>query len=190
MSYRAAIFDMDGTVLDTLEDLKDAINYTFGKLGRKNDFTYEDAKLLFGSGVSVAIRRALAMELKLAEGYDLLKIGTEKDDISSRLDSGILSEAEEIYKPYYKAHNDIKTGEYPGITKLILDLREKGVKTAVVSNKPDSSVRVLTEKLFPDLFSVYIGEKEGIRRKPARQRNAAEVNYIWRSCWLLFWLLP
>ncbi len=158
---------MDGTVLDTLDDLKCAVNYTMRKLSHKDDFTYEDAKLLFGSGVSVALRRAFALEKGLAEGYDLLKIGTKEDDISPVLDQELLKKAEEIYKPYYTSHNDIKTGEYPGITDIILSLKENGIKTAVVSNKPDSSVRALTEKLFDGLFQVYIGEKTGIKRKPA-----------------------
>ncbi len=167
MRYRLAVFDMDGTVLDTLGDLLDAANYTLDEMGIKGDLSEEDAKLMFGSGVKVALSRAFAIKKGLATGYDLLKIGTEDDDISELLDKEELERAEKIYKPYYSSHNDIKTGEYPGISDLIRRLRNGGMKTAVVSNKPDDSVRALSEKLFSGLFDIYIGEKAGIRRKPA-----------------------
>ncbi len=167
MKYKAAVFDMDGTVLDTVGDLTDAINHTMKQLGYRGNFTDEDAKLFFGSGVRVALTRAFAVLNGIADGYDLLKVGTENDDISPRIDMDEVSKAEAIYKPYYSTHNDIKTGEYPGITKLLKDLREAGILTAVVSNKPDDSVIALSDNLFNGLFDICLGEKEGIKRKPA-----------------------
>ncbi len=167
MKYKAAVFDMDGTVLDTVGDLTDAINHTMKQLGYRGDFTDEDAKLFFGSGVRVALTRAFAVLNGIADGYDLLKVGTENDDISPRIDMDEVAKAEAIYKPYYSTHNDIKTGEYPGITKLLKDLREAGILTAVVSNKPDDSVIALSDNLFNNLFDICLGEKDGINRKPA-----------------------
>ena len=167
MKYRAAIFDMDGTVLDTVGDLKDAINYTMGCLGKKCDFTDEDAKLLFGSGVRVALIRAFAVINGIASGYDLLKVGTEDDDISKHIDMEEVTKAETIYKPYYSSHNNIKTGEYPGVTTLLKELRKAGILTSVVSNKPHDSVVSLSDNLFNGLFDICLGEKEGIKRKPA-----------------------
>ncbi len=165
--YRAAIFDMDGTTLDTVGDLLDAVHHTMKTLGLKEDFSEEDAKLFFGSGVTVALKRVFALLQGKASGYDLLRIGTENDDISPLLDTALLKKAEEIYKPYYSTHNAIKTGEYPGISRLLTELREAGVKTAVVSNKPHGSVIALSERLFNGLFDSCLGEQPGIKRKPA-----------------------
>ena len=165
--YSAAIFDMDGTTLDTVGDLTDAVNYTMRSLDLKDDFKPEDAKLFFGSGVSVALTRAFAMMQGIASGYDLLLIGTEEDSVSGNVDKFLLKRAEEIYKPYYSSHNAIKTGEYPRISTLLKDLRANGVKTAVVSNKPHDSVTALSSRLFNGLFDACLGEHPGIKRKPA-----------------------
>lgn len=167
MKYRAAIFDMDGTILDTVGDLTDAINYTLGTLGLSGTISYEDAKFMFGSGVRVALIRAVALIRGLASTHELLKVGTDRDDITEKVDSDLISKAEAIMKPYYAAHNDIKTGQYPGTGRLLEDLRSAGIKTAVVSNKPDESVRALSNKLFPGLFNAAIGEQPGLNRKPA-----------------------
>ncbi len=158
---------MDGTTLDTVGDLTDAVNHTMHALGLKDDFSYEDAKLFFGSGVTVALTRAFALMQGIASGYNLLKIGTEEDDISAKVDKTLLKRAEEIYKPYYSSHNAIKTGEYPGILNLVKDLKAAGVKTAVVSNKPHDSVLALSNRLFNGLFDACLGEQPGIKRKPA-----------------------
>ncbi len=158
---------MDGTILDTVGDLTDAINYTLGTLGLSGTISYEDAKFMFGSGVRVALIRAVALIRGLASTHELLKVGTDRDDITEKVDSDLISKAEAIMKPYYAAHNDIKTGQYPGTGRLLEDLRSAGIKTAVVSNKPDESVRALSNKLFPGLFNAAIGEQPGLNRKPA-----------------------
>lgn len=167
MKYRAAIFDMDGTTLNTVGDLIDAVNYTMKTLGYDVYFGDEDAKLFFGSGVTVALTRVFARMKGIASGYDLLRVGSGDDDISPLIDPQEIKRAEAIYKPYYSAHNNIKTGEYPGISSLLKDLRKAGIKTAVVSNKPHDSVKALTDKLFNGLFDLSLGEKAGIQRKPA-----------------------
>ena len=76
-----------------------------------------------------------------------------------------------VYQPYYKAHNDIRTDAYPGITELLKKLRRAGVRTAVVSNKPDNSVVQLAADYFDGEFDLAIGETEGIARKPAPDMN-------------------
>jgi len=178
MKYKAAIFDMDGTVLDTVGDLRDAVNHTMEQLGYSGNFSDEDAKLFFGSGVRVALTRAFAVLNGIANGYDLLKVGTENDDISPRIDMDEVSKAEAIYKPYYSTHNDIKTGEYPGITGLLKELRKYGILTAVVSNKPDDSVISLSDNLFKGLFDICLGEKDGIKRKPAPDMTLKVLNEL------------
>ena len=89
--YKAAIFDMDGTILDTLSDLCNAINYSFEKAGHKHDFTIDETKTLFGSGVDVAIKRGLAMEMGFTED-DLLSIGTDHECSKIKTDSSELNE--------------------------------------------------------------------------------------------------
>ena len=73
----------------------------------------------------------------------------------------------EFYRAYYDAHAQIKTGPYPGIPELLNQLSREGVRLAVVSNKPDEAVRALTERYFPSVFPVAIGNRDGWATKPA-----------------------
>jgi phosphoglycolate phosphatase len=72
-----------------------------------------------------------------------------------------------VFMEYYKVHGAEHTHPYEGIPELLRHLRDRGIRTAIVSNKADVSVRRLTEVYFPGLFEVSVGEKEGVRRKPA-----------------------
>ncbi|MEE3392952.1 MAG: HAD family hydrolase [Lachnospiraceae bacterium] len=173
MSYNAAIFDMDGTILDTLDDLTNAMNYTLEKLGRETIPGREVTRLLFGSGIKVAFTRAFA----LADGFPVERI----EEIGAPLTSGEkafelseagkseLEKALKIYRPYYAEHCNIKTRPYPGIMDLLDSLAKAGIKTAVVSNKPDAAVQKLNQETFKGAFEFAAGEQEanGIRRKPA-----------------------
>lgn len=179
MKYKAAIFDMDGTVLDTLEDLKNAINFTMEKFGHRGNFTTEEVGMFFGSGAEVAIRRAIAKEkgIPMSEILDIGKEG-EKKCTTDKEDKEIL-EMLEFYKPYYKERSAIKTDAYPGINEMLKELIKGGVKIAVVSNKPDAAVKSLCLDYFPirasesdsgersTIFPVAMGEQPGIDRKPA-----------------------
>jgi phosphoglycolate phosphatase len=165
-AFKAYIFDMDGTVLNTVTDLKNAMNYACEQTGHRHDFTEEDAKQFFGSGVLVAIERALALE-KGADYEELLLIGKEKEkEIDQELQEEI-SRIRQVYDVYYPLHCNDETAPYPGIESLLKRLREAGIKTAVVSNKPDNAVQKLTELYFKDLFDYSMGERPEIRRKPA-----------------------
>lgn len=167
MRYRAAIFDMDGTVLNTLDDLVTALNWALKQCGHRHDYQGEIVRQFFGSGVNVAIQRALAYEGGLGE-RDLVRIGTPGFETVDGVPDAEVERIAAIYKPYYAGHSNEKTGPYPGILSLLKQLHEKKMPTAVVSNKPDEAVRILTEEVFAGLFDVYIGEREGIPRKPAR----------------------
>lgn len=167
LHYRAAIFDMDGTVLNTLGDLTDALNYAMEETGHRHDFTEQNVRYFFGSGVQVAITRALAIEAGVADYEDLEQVGQSGDSISPRIDPQEIERVQEIYRPYYDAHCAIRTGEYEGIGAAIRALRSAGVKTAVVSNKPDPAVQQLAVDYFDGLFDLSIGEQTGIKRKPA-----------------------
>ena len=139
MKYKAVIFDMDGTILDTVSDLMDAINYAMAQRGHRHDYDYETTKLLFGSGVRVAFERALALE-NGAPYSSLEAIGMTNEGEEFGVDQGEVTKLMDIYLPYYNSHCLIKTGPYPGINELIAKLRKEQVLTAVVSNKPESAV--------------------------------------------------
>ena len=170
MRYKAVIFDMDGTILDTSEDLAAAINYALAKFGHRGDFPVEDVCLFFGSGAHTAVQRALAREAGMSR-EEILEIGSAVNGAVPGIDEEEVQRILEVYQPYYKAHNAIRTCAYPGIRDLLVRLREAGVLTAVVSNKPDNSVTQLAEDYFGGLFDLAIGETAGIARKPAPDMN-------------------
>lgn len=166
MNYKAVIFDMDGTILNTLDDLRVAINYAMGQCGHKADWPNTAVRFFFGSGIDVAIRRALAMEAGATE-TDLLAIGDTTDGSTHGVQAADVAAIKAIYMPYYAAHCNDLTGPYAGIPELICGLRAAGVSTAVVSNKPDGAVQTLSAEVFPGLFDVSIGELPEMQRKPA-----------------------
>lgn len=143
--YSAVIFDLDGTLLNSLEDLCDAVNHTMRMFGYP-ERTIEEVRTFVGNGVG----RLIA--LSVPGGYD---------DIN--YDKALCE-----YKAYYPLHSEIKTKPYPGMNSLLSGLKDAGIRTAVVSNKPDKTTVRLCSKYFPEIGCV-IGEQEenGIRRKPA-----------------------
>lgn len=166
MSYKIAIFDMDGTVLNTIDDLCDAMNYAVNEAGYQINFTVDDTKQFFGSGVEVAIKRALAIYYG-ASYESLVDVGTINEKLPEEVTIDEVNRISEIYRPYYAAHCDIKTGPYKGIPEAIKELRKNGILTAVVSNKPDAAVQKLVADDFDGLFDFSLGEKQGIKRKPS-----------------------
>lgn len=138
------IFDMDGTVLNTLDDLTTSVNYVMDKFGFPNR-TVEEYRRAFGNG----IRRAI--ELNVPEG-------TSKETIDEMLP---------VFKQYYDKHCLDKTRPYDGILELMKELKKRGYKMAIVSNKIDSAVKELNKKFFSEAIDVAIGESPGINRKPA-----------------------
>ena len=138
------IFDMDGTVLNTLDDLTVSVNYVLRKFGFP-ERTLEDYRRFFGNG----IRQAL--ELAVPEGTP----------------ESVIDEMLPVFKEHYDEHCLDKTGPYEGIPELMKELKHRGYKMAIVSNKIDSAVKELNEKFFSEYVKVAIGEKEGIKRKPA-----------------------
>ncbi len=144
MRYRAIIFDMDGTILDTLADLAASINHSLEHFGLPRRTTKEVRSFLgYGS--------ARLVELAVPPGTP----------------ASLKEELFNYYSAYYKEHCAEATRPYPGIPELLRELREKGCFTAVVSNKPDFGVNKLCAAYFPGLFDLYCGERPGIRKKPA-----------------------
>ena len=138
------IFDMDGTVLNTLDDLATSVNYVLTRYGMPVHCT-EDYRRYFGNGIRYALESAVPK-------------GTEETTIDQMLP---------VFKEHYNAHCLDKTRPYDGIPELMKALHDRGFKLAIVSNKIDSAVKELNAKFFSAYVDVTIGEREGIRRKPA-----------------------
>ena len=144
MHYTSVLFDLDGTLLDTLGDLTAAMNRTLTRHGLP-ERTRQQMRAALGNGA----RRL--MELCVPDGTD------------GALFETLLAE----YNADYAAHCRIETAPYPGVDALLRQLHAQGRKLAIVSNKPDEAVRALRAEFFADTVQIAVGEKQGIRRKPA-----------------------
>ena len=143
-AYMIAVFDLDGTLLDTLEDLWRAANRALE--GRSLPTrTRDEVRMFVGNGVEALIRRAVPC-------------GTDEDTILATLAD---------FKRIYAAICEDNTAPYAGVLDLLSRLRGAGVRTAVVSNKFDEATKQLCRKYFGDLVEVAVGERAGIRKKPA-----------------------
>ena len=144
MAYKTILFDLDGTLLDTLEDLADAVNHILER-HRCPQRTLDEVRSFVGNGLGVLMRRALPKQYSQTVS-DLL--------------------AEEL-RTYYTAHCREKTAPYAGARALLESLRADGAKVAVVSNKADEAVQELCDFFFPGLLDAAVGETGGRRPKPA-----------------------
>ena len=138
---RAVVFDLDGTLLNTLEDLMDSCNYAIGKYGY-NKITLEETRSFIGNGIKKLIERSLKGDLRYLE------------------------ECFEAFKEYYYDHCNIHTKSYEGIDSLIDYLISKEIKIGVVSNKRYDTLNLLVHSHFKDKFKHIIGDGEGLKRKP------------------------
>ena len=141
--YHTVLFDMDGTILDTLDDLTDSVNHTLRQMGY-GERTREEVRAYLGYGSRHLMEMALggAAEPKTVD------------------------EAFRIYRAWYGTHTQIKTKPYDGITDVMRALRARGIRVAVASNKPEAMVEKLCEYHFPGLVDAAVGDAEGRRRKP------------------------
>lgn len=137
------IFDLDGTLLNTLDDLANSVNYVLSKWNLPNK-TNDEIRSYLGNGMERLI------ELSTLGGKTNPNFST------------ILKE----FREYYLTHSNILTSPYPYIIEILKYLKENNYKTAIVSNKGDFAVKHLYEIYFNGLVDFAIGEKEGIRRKP------------------------
>ena len=144
MRYTCAVFDMDGTILDTLDDLRTALNRAL-RISGYPERTRDEVRRFVGNGVKMLIRRAAPQ------------------DITEDRFAKLLSD----FREWYNAHASDETRPYAGIREAIASLRAAGIKTAVVSNKSDEGVRILCAEFFGGMFDVYLGVTEETRPKPA-----------------------
>ena len=140
--YHTVLFDMDGTILDTLDDLTDSVNHTLRELGY-GERTREEVRSYLGYGSRHLMEMAL---------------GTTEVEI--------VDEAFRIYRAWYGEHTQIKTKPYGGITDVMRALRARGIRVAVASNKPEAMVKKLCDYHFPALVDAAVGDVEGRERKP------------------------
>lgn len=141
---KAIVFDMDGTLLDTLKDLTNAVNVALSKYGLPEKTVAEVCKVV-GNGARNLIK-GVVPEGEMHPDFEVVF---------------------EDYKAYYAQHCEEETKPYDGIWELLQELKKCGYKMAVVSNKPDGAVKILADKYFPGCFQVAIGDMEGYNRKPA-----------------------
>lgn len=137
------IFDLDGTLLDTLEDLKNATNYALRQCGMP-ERTLGEIRQFVGNGVRNLMLRAVPQ-------------GGENPEFERAFAS---------FKEYYGAHCNDVTRAYDGIPELLQELKDRGYAMAIVSNKIDSAVQDLNSRYFPQV-DIAIGDRENLRRKPA-----------------------
>ena len=138
------IFDLDGTLLDSLEDLKESTNYALKKLGFPQR-TLEEVRNFVGNGLGLLMSRAVPQN-------------TDAETVALSLKE---------MKAHYKVHCHDKTVPYSGIPEMLKTLKTRGYHSAIVSNKAQPMVDILKELYFKDLVDLAVGESDKCRRKPA-----------------------
>lgn len=144
MKYGLIIFDMDGTTLNTLEDLASSLNFALEGAGLPHR-SLAEVRGFVGNGIRKLVERGVPAATPAETTESVLACFTE----------------------HYKLHCSDRTKPYEGITDLLRALRAAGRATAIVSNKADYAVQALCAEHFPGLFDAIAGEKPGVRKKPA-----------------------
>ena len=143
MKYKTLIFDLDGTLLNTLLDLASSVNYAMRECGF-NERTTDEIRRFIGNGVAVLIQRSVPD-------------GISEEEYKKALD---------IFKTHYKENSRNNTAPYDGICDLLRKLKEAGYNLAIVSNKVDFAVKDLRDEFFKGLIDVAIGDSDATRTKP------------------------
>lgn len=162
MAIQTVIFDLDGTLLYSLEDLKDSVNFVMKKHGFR-EYTIDEVREAIGNGVRLLMERILPK------------------DIDKNLFEECLSE----FKENYSKNMYNKTKPYDGVLDMLKALREEGYKIAVLSNKFDSAVKELSNKYFGELVDLAVGQKDGVKEKPSPlgiQEIAKELDTDIEAC--------
>lgn len=142
--YRLAVFDLDGTLLNTLDDLAAACNYALQSEGYPVH-PHEAYKLFVGGGAYNLIKRILPSESNNA---------------------AVIEKVTAVFSAYYSDHAQDYTKPYPGVLEMLERIRAAGIAVAVLSNKPDRYTGVLVKEYFPGLVDIAYGQREGVPIKP------------------------
>ena len=142
--FKTAIFDLDGTLLNTLGDLTDASNYICAQNGWPT-FTEEQIRHMVGNGNAKLVERFTPENQRTPE---------------------CLAGSMEQFMAYYDIHKMDRTAPYPGVAEAVAALRGAGIKTAVFSNKADALCPTLVRHYFGDVFDIVRGKRDGVPAKP------------------------
>ena len=162
--FKTYIFDLDGTLLSTLNDLASSTNYALRWAGMP-ERTIEEVRMFVGNGVKLLMERAIP------EGVNNPKF----------------EETYAKFREHYMEHNLDTTRPYDGVPELLHELKRRGKHLAIVSNKFYAATQDLAKQFFPDTIEVAIGERENIRKKPApdtvlealRQLNVSKEDAVY-----------
>ena len=161
--YETIIFDLDGTLLDTLEDLTDAVNYAL-EAYKMPLRTIEEVRNFVGNGVRNLMLQAVPDGEKNPRFEEVFA----------------------LFKAYYGEHCNEKTGPYEGVLELMKELKKQGYVMGIVSNKIDSAVKDLNSMYFAEYIQVAIGEKEGViishSSKPGAARHCGVIRGAHHIC--------
>lgn len=141
---RLIVFDLDGTLLDTLEDLCDAANYAL-RSENLPERSIDEVRSFVGNGIRLLVERAVPHGTPLA----------------------VTDRVFEVFKEYYSGRCTVKTAPYAGIDDVLRQLKAQGALLGVVSNKADAPVKAIIRHYFPSTFDSVVGERAGVRKKPA-----------------------
>ena len=141
------IFDLDGTLMNTLDDLHDSVSYALRQAGLAPN-PKQDTRRYLGNGVRNLVNRSVEQTCPTA-------------------DEALKERVFETFRAYYVAHSMDKTAPYEGIPEMLKECKKKGFFTAIVSNKLDPAVKDLHKAFFADSIDVAIGETPTVKRKPA-----------------------
>ncbi|MBQ6543878.1 MAG: HAD hydrolase-like protein, partial [Clostridia bacterium] len=143
MKFKTAVFDLDGTLIDTLEDLKNSVNYALSKYDYPQR-TYEEIKSFVGNGVARLVYLSAP------------------DCADDKIKEDLLS----IFKKHYVDNSAVFTAPYDGIKELLAELKSAGVNTAVVTNKMQEAAKDLVNRFFGSDIDIVIGQVDGLAQKP------------------------
>ena len=140
--YKAVLFDLDGTLTNTLTDIAEAMNRAL-RMYDLPPWPVEDYRYLVGNGAKVLAQRCVLDRRELAQSV------------------------QEAYQAWYETHNLVETRPYDGVPEMLMALAERGLKLAVFSNKPDADTKRVVQHFFPDVpFAAVRGQVEGVPVKP------------------------
>lgn len=155
MKYNTVIWDLDGTLLDTLQDLCNATNHAL-RTWQLPERSIDEVRSFVGNGVRKLILRA----------------------VPQNTDEELTEKVFSTFRTYYVEHCRDTTCLYPGISQVLRELHDKGIRQAVVSNKLQTGVTELAKEWFADTIDVAIGEREGVNRKPSRDMVDIALNEL------------
>ena len=142
--FETYVFDLDGTLLETLKDLAASTNYAL-RTHNMPEHSIEDVRMFVGNGVKKLMERAIPNGIENSQFEDVYA----------------------TFRQHYLEHNLDTTKPYEGIPELLAELKARGKKLAIVSNKFYAATQELARHFFPDTIEVAIGERENIKKKPA-----------------------